>query len=359
MKKIVSQPQAGMSSRSIDRVVKRLGLMNEEQPGVVLGAALKNLFIIATLASLTALALTPQPLCGAQSLPVVQTLPAISLAVLSAGENALENPEDGSSPTTFASSEAMPAAFDHYEVVPSATWSQAPFSRIGIGADVSPLGVGLKSAIVLNHYFDGRLMGNFFSYDSGRFEVEGFNIDAKIHMKSAAAALDWYPFGSVWRISPGVMFLNGNQVSATTNVAAGTSFSIEQRTYYSASVNPATGTTPITGTGTLGLHTHQPALTLTGGFGKFIPRSNRHWSFPSEFGVAFTGAPTVKVNLAGWACLDAKQTQCSNVSDPTSPIAVEFNNDLQTRLNSWRKTLNKVPIYPLFSYGVVYSFNIR
>ena len=249
--------------------------------------------------------------------------------------------------------------YDHYEIAPAATWHQAPFSRIGIGADVSPLGIGIKSAIVLNHYFDVRVMGNFFNYGSGRFEVEGFNVDAKIHLASAAASLDWYPFGSIWRISPGVLFFNGNQVSGTGTITPGTSFQLENQTYYSASPNPATGATPLLGSGVLGLNAHRPAVTVTGGFGKFIPRSHRHWSFPSEFGVAFTGAPTIHVNMTGWACLDAKQTMCSNVGDPTTPIAIQFNDNLQSRLNRWRRDLNKIPVYPLFSYSVVYSFDIR
>jgi hypothetical protein len=271
------------------------------------------------------------------------------------GPAPLGNPTDAVSGLPAA---PEPAA-DHYEVAPSATWHQAPFSRIGIGANVSPLGIGIEGAIVLNHYFDGRLIGNFFNYDSGRFEVDGFNVDAKLHMASAAAALDWYPFGSVWRISPGAMFFNGNQLSGTGTITPGSSFQLENQTYYSANTNPITGATPLLGTGALGLHHHTPAATATFGFGKFIPRSDRHWSFPSEFGVIFTGAPTINVNITGWACLDARQTQCSDVGDSTSPIGKEFNNDLQARLTSWRKQLDKVQVYPIFSYSVVYSFNIH
>ena len=251
------------------------------------------------------------------------------------------------------------AGIDHYDVTPSATWHQIPFSRIGIGADVSPLGIGIKSAIVLNHYFDGRLMGNFFSLDTGRFEIEGYNIDAKIHMLSGAGALDWYPFGSVFRLSPGVMFVNNNRVTVNAEMVPGTDITLGGHDYYSAKANTATGATPLTGVARLGLNTTKPALTATGGFGKFVPRSNRHWSFPSEFGVAFTGAPSIAVNVTGWACLDAKQTMCSNVGDPANPIAIEFNHDLQSRLTKLRTNLNKVQIYPILSYSVVYSFNIR
>src|ERR1700691_1193178 len=39
-------------------------------------------------------------------------------------------------------------------ITASGVWNQPPFSRIGIGADVSPLGIGIKSAIVLDRFFD-------------------------------------------------------------------------------------------------------------------------------------------------------------------------------------------------------------
>ena len=255
--------------------------------------------------------------------------------------------------------EAFGGSREHYNVIPAAERHQAPFSRIGIGADVSLLGVGIKSAIVLSDFFDARFMGNFFIYNSGRYEVEGFNVTGNLHLASAAASLDWYPFNSVWRLSPGVMFLNENQITMATNIVPGTSFTLNNQTFYSASANSATGATPLSGTGVLGLNTNRPAATITGGFGRFIPRSNRHWSLPAEFGVVFTGAPTVNIHASGWVCLDAAQTQCSNLGDPSNPVAVEFNNALQTSLTRWRSYLSRVPIYPIISYSVIYSFNIR
>lgn len=246
-----------------------------------------------------------------------------------------------------------------WEVAPAGKAHQQPFSRIGIGADVSPLGIGIKSATVLTEYFDARLMGNFFNYNSGKFEVDGFRAIAQLHLASAAASLDWYPFNSIWRLSPGLMFFNGNQVSMTAQIVPGNSFTLNGQTFYGASANAVTGVTPLTGTGVLGLHTHQPAFTLAGGFGKFIPRSKRHWSFPSEFGVVFMGPPSVDVNASGWVCLDAAQTQCSNLSNASNPISSQFNSALQAQVTKWRKDAGQVQLYPIFSYSVVYSFNIR
>jgi hypothetical protein len=254
---------------------------------------------------------------------------------------------------------ALGGGTERYDATPAGVKHQAPFSRIGIGADISPLGIGIKSAIVLNEHFDARLMGNYFNYSGAEFEIEGFHLTSDLHLASAAAALDWYPFNSIWRLSTGLLLMNGNKISAAANIIPGTDFTLNNQDFYSASANSATGATPLKASGVLGLNATQPAFTVSGGFGRYIPRSNRHWSFPAEFGVVFTGAPSVNVNVSGWACLDKAQTNCSNVSDPANPVAIQFNNGLQAELTKWRHDLSRVRVYPLFSYSVVYSFNIR
>jgi hypothetical protein len=265
-------------------------------------------------------------------------------------------------PAADGSSAATPiggGGKERWDVAPAGTSHQAPFSRIGIGANVSPLGIGINGTTVLSDYFDLRLMGNYFNYSSTQFEVEGFRATADIHLASMAASLDLYPFNSVWRLSPGVMFYNGNQFTASSLVVGGTSFSLDGQTYYSASANAATGATPMMGSGILGLHPRPIAFTAAGGFGKFIPRSDRHWSFPSEFGVVFMGAPTANVTTSGWVCTDQAQMNCGDISDATNPVAKQFNSSLQAQLAKWRKDLGKITVYPMFSYSVVYSFNIR
>lgn len=290
---------------------------------------------------------------------LVLPTPAAAGAQAQGGPRAMADGE-GAAPWPAAPEPAGAAGYREHAHVP---WAeeirQPPFSRVGIGADVSPLGVGFKSAILMSRYFDARAIGNFFSYNSGNFELEGFHVTGSLHLASAGAMLDWYPFNSVWRFSAGSLFFNGNQLSASTHIVPGTKFTLDKQDFYAATPNAATGATQLQGSGVLGLHTRQPALMLSGGFGRFIPRSNRHWSFPSEFGVVFMGAPTVNVKTSGWVCLDEAQTQCGDINDPKNPAAVEFNSALQTTLARWRKDVGAVRVYPIFSYSVVYSFNIR
>ena len=231
--------------------------------------------------------------------------------------------------------------------------ASATFLRIGIGADVSPLGIGIHATTPLDDFFDLRVTGNFLGYTSGRIEVDGFNIDANIHLATLGTTLDLYPWNSVWRVSGGLMLLNGNQFSALSRVASGTGFTLDGQTYYSSNADP------VNGTAVLDLNTIKPEPMFSFGFGRYVPHSNRHWSFPVEFGAIYMGAPSINVNVAGTVCTDKAQTTCSNISDPANPVAVEFNQSLQGQLTHWRKDLQKVEFYPIFSYSVVYSFNIR
>lgn len=248
----------------------------------------------------------------------------------------------------------MTGANPQREGVPwAADWHQPPFSRVGIGADLSPLGIGIKAATPLDDYFDLRVLASFFNFNANRVEVDGFNIYGNVHLASLGTTVDIYPWNSMWRLSGGLMLFNGNQASANTKVAGGTSFNLAGQTYYSSNSDP------VTGTAVLALNTVKPEPMVSFGFGRFVPHSNRHWSFPSEFGILYMGAPAITVTPSGTVCTDKAQLVCSDVGDTSTPVAAAFNSSLQAKLANWRKDLNKVQVYPIFSYSVMYSFNIR
>lgn len=233
-----------------------------------------------------------------------------------------------------------------------------PFSRIAIGADISPLGVGAEVAVPVNQHLDVRATGNIFSYNA-TFSTQGFNVDADVRLASAGIGVDYYPFHKGFRLSPGILFYNQNRVNASAPVTPGTSFELNNQTFYAATPNSALGITALSGTGELGLHPTRPAFTATTGWGSLIPRNGRHWAIPFEIGAAFTGSPTVNMNLTGWACYDQAQTLCTNVNDPTNPISVEIQGDLQAQLAKWKSDLDPLKVYPIISTGIVFNFNIR
>jgi len=289
-------------------------------------------------------------LASAQSL--VSSTDSATLGSSSFSANALPDAPDFA--FSAAPEPAEGAANPQREGVPwAAVWHQQRFSRIGIGADVSLLGIGIKATTPLDDYIDVRGLFNFFSYHQPRLEVDGFNIYGSLHLASVAAAADFYPKNSVWRLSGGLFLYNGNQVNVSTNVVGGTSFSLDGTTYYYSTANPASGTVA------LNLNTLKAAPMFSFGFGRFVPHSNRHWSFPTEFGAIYMGTPSLVVTTAGDVCTDKAQTQCSSISDQTTPVGQAFNSSLNAELTKWRSTLKQINFYPIFSYSVVYSFNIR
>ena len=279
--------------------------------------------------------------------PVWQPYSSSESTSESASYSALPDPPDPS-PVGRGDQWVPPDMQEHY----------GRFSRMGVGGGISPLGIGIRGAVILAEGMDLRVETNLFFYDTGRFEINGFNVDANFHMDSINTKFDWYPTKGPWRITPGIMWFNGNRISATLDLVGGTNFTLSGKNYWSATANSTTGATPVTGNVAIGLNPRKPAFTIATGFGKYIPRSPRHWSFPTEFGVSFTGSPSIDVTMAGWVCTNKKQTQCSDIADPTNPVAIQFNNSLNTQLAKWRRDFGKAPIFPIFSGGVMYSFDL-
>lgn len=232
--------------------------------------------------------------------------------------------------------------------------SAAPFSRLALGGGLSTAGINLLVATNVTRYMNLRGTGNVFNYTANNITTNGFNVDANLSFASAGVSADFYPLsGWGWRVSPGLLFYNQNSASAKVTVATGNSFTLDNQTYYSSSTNP------VLGTGSLGLHSLNPAFTLTTGWGNVIPGKGKHWSFPFEIGVAFVGAPTVNVNLTGSACLDKAQTECADLTSTTNPISIQVQSNLTAQKAKWVSDLDPLKTYPIVSAGVAYSFNIR
>lgn len=233
----------------------------------------------------------------------------------------------------------------------------APFSHYALGAGISPLGVGMEAVTDLNQHFNVRVTGNIFKYSTS-FTTNGIPADANLNLASAGAMLDVYPFHTGFRLSPGLLFLNDNQITANGNIPSGQSITLNGTDYYSANANSTTGATPLNGNGYLNLNTTKLAFTITTGWGNHIQR-NGHWSVPFEIGAAFIGKPAVNMNLSGWACADQAQTECSNINDPKSSLAQEVQANLQTQIAKWNKDLEPLQTYPILSVGVAYSFGVH
>lgn len=226
-----------------------------------------------------------------------------------------------------------------------------PFSRIAFGGGISTMGINFQTAIIANRYMNLRGVGNLFNYSINNISTNGMNVNAKLDFATAGASVDFYPFPNHGlRVSPGVLFLNHNQVSAVFVAQGGTSFTLNDYTYYSSQANP------VTGSGGVVLNKQNPAFTITTGWGNMIPRRGGHFAFPIEIGAAFVGSPTVNMALvSGQVCADPQGTMgCMNVvGDP------DINANLQAQITKYQNDVNPFSIYPIFSAGVTYSFRLH
>jgi hypothetical protein len=210
---------------------------------------------------------------------------------------------------------------------------------VGIGVKVSTLGIGGEVAVAISHRSNVRVGFNAFSYGD-TFDKDGVTYKGNLNLRSAQATYDMFLVKGL-HVSPGVLFYNGNQVSANASVPGGKSFTLSNTNYVS---DPAD---PIMGTGKLTVYKAAPMLLF--GIGNLVPRS-RHFSTSFEIGAAYQGPPRVTLNLSGSAC-DSTGLFCRSIgSDPTiqSNIAAE-----QAKLN---KSASPYKFYPVLSFGIGYKF---
>jgi hypothetical protein len=224
-----------------------------------------------------------------------------------------------------------------------------PFSRLAFGGGISAMGINMQAAVNANRYINLRGTGNYFNYTISNISSNGLNLNGKLNFAAAGASVDFYPFPNHgFRLSPGALFYNQNTVGANVTVAGGTKFTLNSVSYYASSTNP------ITGNGSLGLNTSNPAFTMTTGWGNMISRRGGRWSFPFELGAAFIGVPSVNVALTSGLACNAQGQNCVNVAtDPN----VQAN--LQAQIAKYKSDLNPFKYYPIVSFGVGYNFNLR
>jgi len=285
---------------------------------------------------------------------------ALALVAVTPAAFALTNPtvepsSSGSSSSSSASTSdpatPNPGSAPRTAVATMNDTAPAPFSRLGLSAGIGAGGINLQAATNLNKYINLRGVGNVFSYTVNNINTNGLNLNGKLNLASAGVSVDLYPFPyHGLRFSPGVLFYNQNAASATVTVAGGTSFTLDNNTYYSSTSNP------VQGIGTLGLNSQNPAFTMTTGWGNLISRRGGHFSIPFEIGAAFVGTPNLGLALtSGQVCSNPQGT--ANCQDVATDQEVQSN--LQAQIAKYKNDLNPLKVYPIVSIGIGYNFKIR
>jgi hypothetical protein len=213
-------------------------------------------------------------------------------------------------------------------------------SKVGIGVKFSTLGAGIEVATPLTYKLNLRGGFNIFRY-SRAITNNGIVYDGNLHFQSAEAHLDWFPFGG-FHVSPGLLFYNGNSVTATGAVPGGQTFTLGGTQYLS---DPAV---PVNGTGTLDFVKVAPSIMV--GVGNLIPRNGRHYSFLFEVGAAYQGSARVVLNFAGNVC-DPTGTICRSIASDSTVQA-----NILSQQQKIRNDVNPYRFFPVVSGGVGFNF---
>jgi hypothetical protein len=256
----------------------------------------------------------------------------------------LENTAFNAAPT-HTSESASTGAFVTLPPPPRGTaQTYRPFSALGFGTRAGLGGTGFDIATPLATRFNLRVGAEFFSYAT-TFQEQGANIGINLHLRSGHSALDWFPFGGRFRISPQLVFGNNNRVLATAIIPSGSAITLNGRNYVSSY------TDPLHGSGRIDFHKASPGLSL--GFGNLIPRSRSHLSILTELGFYYVGQPNLQVAFAGSACDPSYQPSigCEAVDQDQG-----FQQDLAAFKARNNNNLSYASFFPILSVGVGYRF---
>jgi len=213
------------------------------------------------------------------------------------------------------------------------------FHSLAVGFTAGTLGAGIEVATPMAYRLNLRSSVNFFAFNDP-FSIDGVNYNARLHLKSGAASVDWFPRGGGFHISPGVLFVK-NTLSAPASVDPGKTFVLGTQTFLNSVDDPVNGYSSV-------IYSRKYAPMLLVGFGNIIPRSNRHLSLPIEFGAAYTGPPQINVTLGGTAC-----TTNGCVDFVTNADAQKY---LKQEINILNEDLKRYPVFPIVSVGLGYHF---
>jgi len=185
-----------------------------------------------------------------------------------------------------------------------------------------------------------RVGGNFLNVNASMDE-QGFPIQAAVRLRSLNAGIDLYPYRNSFHITPGVTMYNGNRMNATTSIAGGQHFSINDTDYTSDMADPVHGTFDVS----LG-HRFAPSLTM--GFGNMLRRST-NWSLQTDFGVQYIGAPKFTLVMNGSVC--DPSDGCGKLQGDPDTVA----NIAQQQLDV-NQEIRVLRFYPILTTSLSYRF---
>ncbi len=228
------------------------------------------------------------------------------------------------------------------QVEPSA-YADRYLTRLSLGGSVSTLGTGGSLATNLPYRIDLRFVGNFFDFN-WKMTKSGFYVVVNTELANTGVLADYYPWKSL-RISPGFLYYNTDRIRGDVQAQPGATFTINNVNYASQDSNPVygTGRLQLRGTGFMAM----------AGWGHYVSRSEKRWSYPFAAGVAFIDTPSATFSLQGNVC-NAQGQDCQPAA--TFP---EFQSNLAAQVATWNNDVRPFHVYPIVEGGVTYTFSYR
>lgn len=221
---------------------------------------------------------------------------------------------------------------------PAKVWP--PFTRYAVAAVVGSTGLGVDVSTPLSEFLNVRVGGTYLGLSRAVVQ-QGYPIDAHLRLGTGRAMVDFYPKAGAFHLSAGVLLPNLMRATGTAIVPGHQELDLGGVGYRSDPANPMGITAYVRA------NRVDPAITV--GWGNPISRDyHKHWSFPTELGVAYEGVPSFGFDVTGSAC--------TNVCAPVTVLR-----GFQTNLNEFRGEIHGdlsryARFYPILSTGVSYRF---
>jgi hypothetical protein len=209
-----------------------------------------------------------------------------------------------------------------------------------LAAKASTLGLGADFGVRIVRPLNLRVGFSTFHFTTD-LSHDGTGYEGSLRLGSVQTVVDWFPLSGSFHVSSGIIFHNGNHVTATSTIPPGQVQTSGSTTYISDPQNP------IKGRAQSDVRTVAPLLTV--GLGNLVPH-HHHFSYSMDFGVVYQGHPKSSFTLQGGAC-DPSGRLCGNVADDI---------DTQAQIRSAQRDLDRsvrfMRYYPVISVAFGYRF---
>jgi hypothetical protein len=198
--------------------------------------------------------------------------------------------------------------------------AMAADAMVDIDVHASTLGMGAGFAVPLSENIAARLSVSKYTY-SYQTTSDNIKYDSSLKLENVAALLDWHVFSGATHLTGGMIY-NNNSFDMVGIPGAGSQYNINGSPYTLTSLNA-----------NISFNKFVPYL----GFGWSGRASKTGFSFKSDIGVMYQGAPQATLTVTG-----------SGASAAAADVAVA-----QAKLNEDMKSFS---IYPVISIGMGYAF---